>query len=62
MKILIPEDMDIIEPPDKNSIWCQARGTAMEVSGAESKADSSEKVLLRLSYVYCFSTFALNFI
>ena len=45
MKILIPEDMDLVEPLDKSCIWCQARGTAMEVSGAESKADSTEKVL-----------------
>lgn len=44
MKVLVPEDMDLIEPLDKSCIWCQARGTAMEVSGAESKADSSEKV------------------
>nr|XP_027093647.1 uncharacterized protein LOC113714044 isoform X2 [Coffea arabica] len=44
MKILIPEDMDLVEPLDKSCIWCQARGTAMEVSGAESKADSTEKV------------------
>ncbi|KAL3517787.1 hypothetical protein ACH5RR_020376 [Cinchona calisaya] len=44
MKIMIPENMDLVEPPDRSSIWCQARGTAMEVSGTESKANSSEKV------------------
>lgn len=44
LNIDIPEDTELVEPPQEGCIWRQARGTATEVSGAESKVASSEKV------------------
>ncbi|CAI9107452.1 OLC1v1006803C1 [Oldenlandia corymbosa var. corymbosa] len=44
VKVAIPVDMDLVEPLSRSSVWCQARGTAMEISGVESKAEFSEKV------------------
>ncbi|KAL7113285.1 hypothetical protein ACP275_04G053100 [Erythranthe tilingii] len=44
MNVNIPKDADLVEQPQEGSIWRQARGAAVEVSGVENKAASSEKV------------------
>ncbi|KAI5679987.1 hypothetical protein M9H77_01214 [Catharanthus roseus] len=44
LNVEIPEDMDLAEPLEENSVWCQARGSAIEVSGAETRVASVEKV------------------
>lgn len=44
LNVDIPEDVILVEPLEEKSVWCQARGSAVEVSGAESRVVSSEKV------------------
>lgn len=50
LNVEIPEDMDLAEPLEENSVWCQARGSAIEVSGAETRVASVEKVRAILSF------------
>ncbi|XP_042002523.1 uncharacterized protein LOC121751795 isoform X3 [Salvia splendens] len=40
----IPEYADLIEQPQQGCIWCQARGAASEISGAERQTAPSQKV------------------
>lgn len=44
LNIDIPEDTELVEPLQEGCVWRQARGAAIEVSGAERKAASLEKV------------------
>ncbi|CAL5388002.1 unnamed protein product [Camellia sinensis] len=44
LNVDIPEDTELVEPLQEGCIWRQARGAATEVSGAESRVASSEKV------------------
>ncbi|KAL3647646.1 hypothetical protein CASFOL_008614 [Castilleja foliolosa] len=44
LNVDIPQDTDLVELPQEGCIWRQARGSAMEASGLENKAESSEKV------------------
>ncbi|KAG8389096.1 hypothetical protein BUALT_Bualt02G0193700 [Buddleja alternifolia] len=44
LNVDIPQHTDLVEQPQEGCIWRQARGSAAEVSGVESKAASSEKV------------------
>ncbi|GAA0143782.1 ubiquitin-protein ligase [Lithospermum erythrorhizon] len=43
LNIDIPQDTDLVEPLQECSVWRQARGAAIEVSGAKNKAESTEK-------------------
>ncbi|KAG9149522.1 hypothetical protein Leryth_014298 [Lithospermum erythrorhizon] len=43
LNIDIPQDTDLVEPLEECSVWRQARGAAIEVSGAKNKAESTEK-------------------
>ncbi|XP_058207044.1 uncharacterized protein LOC131320355 isoform X3 [Rhododendron vialii] len=44
LNIDIPEDTELVEPLQEGCVWRQVRGAAIEVSGAERKAASLEKV------------------
>ncbi|KAI8012820.1 hypothetical protein LOK49_LG05G01753 [Camellia lanceoleosa] len=44
LNVDIPEDTELVEPLQEGCVWRQARGAATEVSGAESRVASSEKV------------------
>ncbi|KAK6164260.1 hypothetical protein DH2020_001124 [Rehmannia glutinosa] len=44
LNVDIPQHADLVELPQEGCIWRQARGAAIEVSGVETKAESSEKV------------------
>lgn len=44
LNIDLPEDTELIEPLQEGCVWRQARGAVTEVSGAESKEASTEKV------------------
>lgn len=44
LNVAIPGDVNLVEPLEEKSVWCHARGSAIEVSGAESRVASSEKV------------------
>ncbi|XP_058101541.1 uncharacterized protein LOC131245837 isoform X2 [Magnolia sinica] len=44
VNIDIPEGTELAAPLQEGCIWCQARGSAVEVSGSESGAASSDKV------------------
>uniref|UniRef100_A0A5B7C0G5 NHL repeat-containing protein 2 n=1 Tax=Davidia involucrata TaxID=16924 RepID=A0A5B7C0G5_DAVIN len=37
LKVDIPDDTDLVEPLQEGCLWCQARGAATEVSGAQSR-------------------------
>ncbi|CAA0833436.1 NHL domain-containing protein [Striga hermonthica] len=44
VNIDIPQHAELIERPQEGCIWRQARGSAIEISGVDNKAESSEKV------------------
>lgn len=44
LNVDIPEDVILVEPLEEKSVWCHARGSAIEVSGTERRVASSEKV------------------
>ncbi|GER50436.1 NHL domain-containing protein, partial [Striga asiatica] len=44
LDIDIPPHTELIERPQEGCIWRQARGSAIEISGVDDKAESSEKV------------------
>ncbi|KAK9282548.1 hypothetical protein L1049_005469 [Liquidambar formosana] len=44
IRVDIPADTELVEPLHEGCVWRQARGAATEVSGAEGKVASSEKV------------------
>ncbi|XVE72782.1 hypothetical protein DITRI_Ditri11bG0066200 [Diplodiscus trichospermus] len=44
LSIDIPQDIELVEPLHESCIWCQARGTATEVSTVEGVSGSSDKV------------------
>ncbi|GER55104.1 NHL domain-containing protein [Striga asiatica] len=44
LNIDIPPHTELIERPQEGCIWRQARGSAIEISGVDDKAESSEKV------------------
>ncbi|KAF5954656.1 hypothetical protein HYC85_007512 [Camellia sinensis] len=46
LNVDIPEDTELVEPLQEGCVWRQARGAATEVSGAESRVASSEKVVV----------------
>lgn len=50
LNIDLPEDTELVEPLQEGCIWRQARGTATDVSTADIRAASSEKVETLLSF------------
>ncbi|GAB4841300.1 hypothetical protein Ancab_039696 [Ancistrocladus abbreviatus] len=44
LNIDIPRNTVLVEPLQEGSVWCQARGAAVEVPAAENTEESSEKV------------------
>ncbi|KAA8550640.1 hypothetical protein F0562_002324 [Nyssa sinensis] len=44
LNVDIPEDIELVEPLQEGCVWRQARGAATEISGEESRGESSKKV------------------
>ncbi|XP_052171268.1 uncharacterized protein LOC127787329 isoform X2 [Diospyros lotus] len=44
LNVDMPKDVELVEPLQEGCVWRQARGAATEISGAESRVASSEKV------------------
>lgn len=56
LNIDLPEDTELREPIQEGCIWCQARGTATDVSTADIRGASSEKVETLPSFIQLFIT------